>query len=383
MIKRNDWIERIEKALETRTIIWLAGVRRVGKTTLCQSLENIEYFDCELPRIRRQMEDPQDFLDSLHGKRVVLDEIHRLPNPSELLKIAADHYPDVHIIATGSSSLGASSKFGDTLTGRKRDIWLTPMTFQDMVEFENTLIPHRMLHGGFPYFFMEKTPPEAEFQEWMDAYWSKDIQELFRLERKFSFQRFVELLLLNSGGVFEATKYATPCEISRTTITNYLSVLSETYVAHVIKPFNTHRANEIVSAPKIYAFDTGFVCAFRGWLSWRPEDYGILWEHLVLNELQATLPRKSIRYWRDKRGHEVDFVITGHNSNTPTAIECKWSADGFHSRGLTAFRRLYPDGNNIIVAHDVDMPYKRTIKGIPVTFHSLQTISQALQNPTP
>ncbi len=122
MIKRNDWIERIEKALETRTIIWLAGVRRVGKTTLCQSLENIEYFDCELPRIRRQMEDPQDFLDSLHGKRVVLDEIHRLPNPSELLKIAADHYPDVHIIATGSSSLGASSKFGDTLTRRKRDI---------------------------------------------------------------------------------------------------------------------------------------------------------------------------------------------------------------------------------------------------------------------
>jgi len=50
-----------------------------------------------------------------------LDEVHRLDNPSELLKIAADHYPDLKIIATGSSTLGASDRFKDTLTGRKSD----------------------------------------------------------------------------------------------------------------------------------------------------------------------------------------------------------------------------------------------------------------------
>jgi predicted AAA+ superfamily ATPase len=68
--------------------------------------------------------DPQSFLDALRGRRIVLDEIHRLSNPSELLKIAADHYPATRIVATGSSTLGASTKFRHTLMGRKRDIWL-------------------------------------------------------------------------------------------------------------------------------------------------------------------------------------------------------------------------------------------------------------------
>ena len=51
----------------------LAGVRRVGKTCLCQSLPDIEYFDCELPRVRRMLLDPQSFHDGLRGYRIVLE----------------------------------------------------------------------------------------------------------------------------------------------------------------------------------------------------------------------------------------------------------------------------------------------------------------------
>ena len=91
-----------------------------GKTCLAQSLADVEYFDCELPRVRAMMEDPEDFWESLRGKRVALDEVHRLENPSQLLKIAADHFPTVRVLATGSSTLGASTKFRDTLTGARR-----------------------------------------------------------------------------------------------------------------------------------------------------------------------------------------------------------------------------------------------------------------------
>jgi predicted AAA+ superfamily ATPase len=73
MVKRNYWIDRIEDAWTKRSVVWLAGVRRVGKTYLCQSLPEVEYFDCELPRVRRMMLDPEGFLDSQRGKRVVLD----------------------------------------------------------------------------------------------------------------------------------------------------------------------------------------------------------------------------------------------------------------------------------------------------------------------
>jgi hypothetical protein len=47
------------------------------------------------------------------GSIVVLDEIHRLTNPSEVLKIAADHFPKVRVVATGSSTLAARRKFKD------------------------------------------------------------------------------------------------------------------------------------------------------------------------------------------------------------------------------------------------------------------------------
>ena len=364
--------------MEAAHRVWLAGVRRVGKTYLSQSLKDVEYFDCELPRVRRRLEDPEDFLVEMGGRRVVLDEIHRLPNPSELLKIAADHFPDVRILATGSSSLGASARFRDTLAGRKAEIWLTPMTLDDLEDFDNTDLQHRFLHGGLPPFFMAEELPERDFQEWMDAFWAKDILELFRLERRHSFLRFVELLLIQSGGIFEATRFARPCEVSRATISNYLAVLQATYVAHVIRPYSTYRPSEIVAAPKVYAFDTGFVCHYRGWTSLRDEDLGLLWEHLVLNELQAQLQLRDIYYWRDKKGHEVDFVIPLRGGRL-IAIECKWRAAEFEPRNLQALLRRYPETRCFMVANDVREPYTRRYGEAAVRFVGLRGLIAELK----
>lgn len=364
---RSYWIEQINTALKQRSVLWLSGVRRAGKTSLCKGLPDAEYFDCELPRTRRLMEDPEGFLKELGGRLIILDEIHRLANPSELLKIAADHYQSTRIIATGSSTLGASAKFKDTLAGRKLELWLTPMITDDLADFGGMGIDRRFLFGGLPPFAMAGTLPEKEYQEWLDGYWARDIQELFRLERRWSFQKFLELLLANSGGIFEATRFAAPCEVSRTTISNYLAVMEATFVAHLIRPFSTHKPTEIVSAPKVYGFDTGFVCYHRGWHQLRQEDRGSLWEHFVLNELHARLQSRDIRYWRDKRGHEIDFVIS-RRGMPPAAIECKWQAAEFDPGNLKAFRLQYPEGESFVVAHDVDRGYSKDFGGISVRF---------------
>jgi len=370
--KRSFWLKVIEQKWQ-RSILWLSGVRRVGKTVLCKSIEDAEYFDCELPRVRRLMEDPEGFLGSVKNQVIVLDEIHRLENPSQLLKIAADHYPGIRIIATGSSTLGASSRFKDTLAGRKTDLLMTPMVASDLVDFDCNDLQRRFLRGGLPPFFLEDHLSEVWFQEWVDAFWAKDIQELFRLERRHSFQKFLELLLNQSGGMFEASRLARPCEVSRTTIGNYLSVLESTFIFTVIRPFSTSRPAEIVSVPKVYGFDTGFVCYFKGWHELRPDDMGVLWEHYVLNELQAQLQSRRIHYWRDKRGHEVDFVLAERGGN-PIAIECKWSASSFDPAGMQAFRRQYEKGENYVVVNDENKPVRRsfgTISVILTTIHDL------------
>ena len=377
MVQRLYWQEMLEKAWKRRTVLWLHGVRRAGKTVLCQSLPRIEYFDCELPRTRRTMEDAEGFLDGLRGKRVVLDEIHRLGNPSELLKIAADHYRDVHIIATGSSTLGASRRFRDTLTGRKRDVWLTPMCLPDLADAKLTNLEQRLLRGGLPPFLLEREVEEREFQEWMDSYWDKDIQEMFRLERRDSFQKFTELVLAQSGGIFEATHFAASCEVSRPTIANYLRVLEATFVAHIVRPFSARKQSEIVSAPKVYGFDTGFICAYRGWRELRREDLGNLWEHFVLNEIMARMQARDVYYWRDKRGHEIDFVLLARGGN-PMAIECKWSANGFDATNLEAFRRQHPLGENVVLAADVKAAFQRKQGSLRVRFEPLEAFASRL-----
>jgi hypothetical protein len=353
--------------------VWLSGVRRVGKTVLCQSLPRIELYDCELPRIRRQLEDAESFLKGHTGRRIVLDEIHRLPDAAQILKIAADHYPRTKIVATGSSTLGASTRFKDTLTGRKAEVWLTPMISDDLVDFGNTDLQHRFLRGGLPPFFLQTRVVEKEFQEWMDAYWAKDIQELFRLERRHSFQKFTELLLSRSGGIFDASRFAAQCEVSRGTIQNYLSVLEATFVVHVIRPFHSHKPSEIVHAPKVYGFDTGFVCYYRGWYSLRIDDNGPLWEHFVLNEMQARLQTRRIHYWRDKRGHEVDYVLSPRGVK-PILIEAKWSDSEFDASGFQSFRRIHNGTRNLVVCSNIVEPYDRNFSEIRVRFVNLQQL---------
>jgi predicted AAA+ superfamily ATPase len=378
MVQRPFWRRRLEQAWRRRSVIWLSGVRRSGKTFLCRSIPRVEYFDCELPHVRRRIEEPESFLRQMDRRRVVvLDEVHRLPNPAEVLKIAADYFPGTRVVATGSSTLGASARFRDTLAGRKIEVWLTPMALPDLTAFGNTDLSHRLLRGGLPPFFLAARPPEADFQEWTDAFWAKDILELFRLERRASFQRFLELLLAASGGIFEAARYARPCEVSRPTIANYLAVLEATRVAHVVRPFSAGGSAEIVAAPKVYGFDTGFVCHQRGWSELRREDMGSLWEHFVLNELHARLGSREVRYWRSKHGNEVDFVLPQPVS-APNAVECKWSADGFDPAGLRAFRNRYPRGRNFVAAADVEDAFERGYSGLRVRFVGLEGLIRAL-----
>lgn len=343
------------------------GVRRVGKTVLSKAADGIEYLDCERPRVRQRLEDAERFLETRKRGTIALDEIHRLPNPSELLKVAADHFPKIRILATGSSTLGASARFRDSLTGRKSDIWLTPMNLADLEDFGDSDLDRRMLQGGLPPYFLADDNPEAEFQDWFDAYWAKDVLELFRLERRTSFLRLLELLLVQSGGIFEATRLARDCEISRTTVSNYLAVLEATFVVHVLRPFASGASREIVAAPKVYAFDTGFVAFAHGWSELRPADRGHLWEHLVLNELHGLFDRRQLHYWRDKAGHEVDFVLA-LRGKPPIAIECKWAAAQFDAGALHAFRRRHPKGSNYVVTADTDRTYSKEYAGLAVTF---------------
>ena len=350
-VDRPDWRDRIERDWRERRVVWLAGPRRLGKTTLVRSLPGIDYFDCDLPSVRRDADDTEAFLRRHRGRRIVLDEIHRLADPSTLLKIAADHFPDVHVLATGSSMLGASARFRDTLAGRKRTVRLLPVLHRELPAFGISSLDRRLLHGGLPEQLTASGLPSRDFSEWTEAFWARDILELFKVGKRYSFLRFLELLWGQSGGLCELTKFTAACEASRQTLANYLDIFSATGVVHVLRPFATNPTREIVAMPKVYAFDTGFVCHARSIDSLRADDKGPLFEHLVLDELLFEAEPEEIHYWRDKQKHEVDFVWTTRG-RPPVAIECKWRAARFDPTAMQSFATLHPKAAFWLVAED-------------------------------
>jgi hypothetical protein len=122
-----------------------------------------------------------------------------------------------------------------------------------------------------------------------------------------------------------------------------------------------------VAQPKVYGFDTGFVAYARGWNDLRSEDCGQLWEHLVLDTMLA-IPPLRLHFWRDKQQREVDFVLP-RGRDQVDALECKWNADSFEPRGLSAFRASYPKGLNFVVSPAIQTAYVQQ-RG-PLTIHFL------------
>jgi uncharacterized protein len=357
MIPRPFWLDRIESAWREAPVVWLSGVRRCGKTTLAEGLDpkRALYINCDLPAVEDRVRDPELFYSGCSKPVVIFDEVHQLRDPAQILKIGADIFPKLRILATGSSTLAASKKFRDTLTGRKRTVHLTPVLWDELQSFGVTL-PQRLLHGGLPPALLAASKMPSFYREWMDSFFARDIQRLFGFRDMNRFNTLFEYLMKQSGGLFEITRTATAIGITRPTVESHLQALETTHAITVLRPFHGSGQNELVKQPKIYAFDTGFVSFVRGWDQLRSEDHGVLWEHLVLEHIQAIFPYISIHYWRDKAGHEVDFVLARSRGNID-AIECKWDPRAFDPSALKIFRRYYPKGHNYLVTPSGDRAY--------------------------
>ena len=358
----------------------MSGARRVGKTTLSKMLQNSFYVHCDLPSADRRLEDPEAFYESMPADiSLIFDEIHMLVDPSRILKIGSDEYADRKILATGSSTLGASKKFRDSLTGRKTTIYLPPVIWDECKEvFSINDLDHRLLFGGLPEPLLSNKKDTGFFSEWFDSFFSRDIQELFSVRNRTGYMKLMQLLYRSSGNLLDYTQLAKNSGLSRPTVMTYLDSLRIAHNIFLLPPFHGGGKREITSRPKAYAFDTGLVTFVKGWNRIRDEDRGILWEHLVLDQIRSYFPDIQIFYWRDKSNREIDFILT-FDQDRIDIIECKINPDQLSRYPFSVFRGLYPNGRNICISPYIKEPYTVTKNGIKINY--LGTLKDYPANP--
>jgi predicted AAA+ superfamily ATPase len=368
MVNRPYWLDRIASAWLKRPLVWLAGVRRVGKTTLARMIPDTIYLNCDLPSDARRLEDAELFFGALPKESiVVLDEVHRVADPSRVLKIAVDAFPGLRIMATGSSTLAATRKFRDALTGRKFVLNLPPVLWTETVEdFAIRDLDRRMLNGGLPEFLLNPVKDPTLFSEWMDSFYARDIQELFAVRERAGFLNLLRLMLRQSGGLADYSALARECDLSRATVKAYLEAMSIACALIPLLPFHGGGRRELIRRPKVYGFDTGFVTYARGWTDIRSDDRGLLWEHLVLDILRAASGGEGLHYWRDKSGRELDFVM--RRGREVDVYECKLNPDRFEPDSLSVFRDIYPEGRNYVAWPGVTAAYERHFGSMVVRF---------------
>ena len=112
-------------------IIIIYGARQVGKTTLVKKILNdfkkpYGYFNCDELDILNRFQNATNSsnLKQIIGnnKLVVIDEAQRVKNIGIKLKLLVDNFPNIQVIATGSSSFELSNLSLSTTSTASRSI---------------------------------------------------------------------------------------------------------------------------------------------------------------------------------------------------------------------------------------------------------------------
>ena len=323
----------------SRKMVFVAGPRQVGKTTLGLSLSGARagYLNWDITehreRILRRELPP--------GSVWFFDEIHKYRSWRNYLKGLYDGRPaDQQILVTGSARLDLYRYGGDSLQGRYHMLRLHPLSVAELGGMTGEQFEQLLTLGGFPEPFFSGSESEARR-------WSREYRNLLVREEIAGLERIqdlgnLELLVLRLpelvGSLLSLNALREDLQVSHKAIANWVAVLERLYALFRISPHGSPKIRAIKKAQKHYHFDWSLV-----------PDEGARFENLVACHMmkwvhfqQDTQGRDvDLRFFRDTDGREVDFIVT--ESGRPiTAVECKWS-DAKVDKNLKYWKVRFPD----------------------------------------
>jgi uncharacterized protein len=358
-IKR--FYDNLEQYLHPGKVLVLYGPRRVGKTTLLQSMLRKTSLRHKLDsgdNIRTQEAlSSRDFSlikEYIAGYDLIaIDEAQQIPEIGMALKIIVDQYPDVRVVATGSSSFDLANTIGEPLTGRKRTLILYPIAQYELLNHFNSYelrerLEEFLIFGSYPDVITASSRKEKIIilNELVESYLLKDILAMQKIKNPRMLLDLLKLLALQVGQEVSLNELGRQLGITTKTVQHYIDLLEKTFIIKSVHGFSRNLRSEITKKQKYYFLDNGIrngVIGLFGPLDSR-NDVGFLWENFIFSE---RIKKRSyldmyggMYFWRTYAQDEIDIIE--EHEGALFAYECKWSDTT--SRGAPrAWKQAYPD----------------------------------------
>lgn len=302
-----------------RKMVFVAGPRQVGKTTLAKSLitDSVQYLNWDIPTDRETILRREISTKGL----VIFDEIHKYRGWRNYLKGLYDqHGSTLKILVTGSAKLDVYRYGGDSLQGRYHFLRLLTLSLAELPTKQGGL--KRLFElGGFPEPFLsqEKKFANRWSKEYRSRLISEEISSLERISDLGKLELLSVILPERVGSPLSINSLREELEVSHKTLTRWLDILEKNYALFRIPPFTFKTLRAVKKEQKHYHFDWNLVV-----------EEGPRFENLVACHLlkwicyeQDTKGRNlKLHYFRDVDRREVDFLIS-ENRKPIQAIECR------------------------------------------------------------
>ena len=313
-----------DKAIKSKQIQIVTGIRRCGKSTLLkqlsEKLDSFYYLNFDDERLLKFSVEDFDSLLILwkklyKSKTIILDEIQNVKNWERFIRRIYDE--DYKIILTGSNAKLLSGDLSTHLTGRHIKLELYPFSFSEYLRFKNfdsdkwkttdrlakllRLTDEYVENGGFPEYviFGDVDYLKRIFEDIL----YKDLIVRFKIREIKSFRELANFLFTNFTSEISYNSLQRALNFkSVVSVKNYISHLQESYLLHELYKYDYSLKKQIVYNKKIYSVDNGL----RNQVSFRfSEDSGKLLENTVFLQLKRS--GKEVYYYKNKR--ECDFLI--------------------------------------------------------------------------
>ena len=369
MIVHRKLQDIIESKLYKGKAIVLIGARQVGKSTLYRQIvekrqEKVLSLNCDLAEVR-------DMLSSINGaelkmligdyQMVVIDEAQRVPGIGLTMKLIIDNYPKVQLLVTGSSAFELQDKLNESLTGRKFEYHLYPLSTAELygeggLLYVKQLLDARLIYGSYPDVIKNGSDAKEILMNIAGSYLYKDILAMDNIRRPVLLEKLLQALALQVGSEVSYNELAQTVGTDNKTVERYIDLLEKCYVVFRLTAFSRNLRNELKKGKKVYFYDNGIRNAvIRNFapLALR-QDAGALWENFFVSERIKSnqYQGKYVQsyFWRTTQQQEIDYIED--EDGQLSAFEMKWNPNKGKTSLPASFLNAYPIRQSVVVTPD-------------------------------